>query len=114
VVNFNFGHLNEPTVPCCVDEVSPRLGPWGLVLALCWLVCLFLVCGVVLARACWFVVLNIRGLALGHYNFLLKNIWQRYLNFYKQAKLCLKVEGPNLLKGPNFGKQTKFAFAHQN
>jgi hypothetical protein len=54
---LNFGHLNELTVPCYVDEVSPRLGLWGLVLALCWLVCLLLVCGVVLARgACVFVV----------------------------------------------------------
>jgi hypothetical protein len=31
---LNFGHLNELTVPCYVDEVSPRLGLWGLVLAL--------------------------------------------------------------------------------
>jgi hypothetical protein len=33
---LSFGRLNEPTVTCCVNEVSPRLGLWSLVLALAY------------------------------------------------------------------------------
>jgi hypothetical protein len=33
---LSFGRLNEPTVTCCVDEVSSRLGIWSLVLALAY------------------------------------------------------------------------------
>jgi hypothetical protein len=33
---LSFERLNEPTVTCCVDEVSPRLGLWSLVLALAY------------------------------------------------------------------------------
>jgi hypothetical protein len=37
-----FEHLNKPTVTCYVNEVSARLGLWGLVLALA-LACVFAV-----------------------------------------------------------------------
>jgi hypothetical protein len=77
--------------------VSPRLGLWGLVLALA-LLCVFVV-GVL--NGAYPLVSSIRRLARGQYNFLAKN----FVNFF--IKLCIKAkaEGPFLI----FFKFTKQA-----